>query len=397
MPGLAGASLLLFGYSFATWRFHLRGETIRSAAGCSYAYTWSTKTLTSAGPPAVFTNVTGLNVVTTFRQPNGLSATLVNTPTITGPTGLVVPACGTNCVDAGTNHMSGTPQNVNPGVTNPVTVFGQAGGVFSYGLAPENEGATGAAVYTRYTNPFFATSASAFANLNYGGGPPAYPFFKDGTFPAAFSGYSQGFVEFNLTPVAGSYTLSDVVATSNAGTTTFTATSTLSNLTVLPNLPAPTFVEDGAGGGTGIVTIPIDARIVETMIYFQNITQGTFFAIGPIRGTGAQAYTLPDFLGPCGGAAGTGCQNNAATRSPTIRTPAFTGSTGDQYRWYAATYDYPMFEASPPGNTQQSPTINGGAATSNQADISTSPSKNCVTNATVAAFNCTYGSGKTPT
>lgn len=308
----------------------------------------------------------GLNTVSTFRQPNGLSATLVNTPTITGPAALVVPACGTGCVDAGTNHMSGAPQNVNPNIANPVTVFTQAGGVFSFGIAPENEGATGAAVYTRYTQPFFATPPAGQVALNYTGGPPAYPFFKDGTFPSAFTGYSQGFDEFALTPVAGTYTLSVVVATGNAGTSTFTASSTLSNLTPLPALATPTFVKDLLGGGSGVVTVPVDARVVETMVYIQNITQGTFFTVGPIRGTGPQAYTLPDFLGPCGGAAGTGCQNNAATRTPTI-------ATGNSYRIFAATYDYPMFEASPPGNTQQAPTITGGAATSNQADITTSP------------------------
>jgi len=308
----------------------------------------------------------GLNTVSTFRQPNGLSATLVNTPTITAPAGFVPPPCGTGCVDnASTHQMSGAPQNVNPAVANPVTTFGQAGGVFSYGIAPENEGATGAAVFTRYVQPFTGSTTASATNPNYTGGPPAYPFFKDGTFAAAFTGYSQGFDMFSATPVAGVYTLSDVVATSNAGTTTFSATSTLANLTPLPVLTTPTFVKDGLGGGSGVVTVPVDARVVETMVYFQNVTQGTFFAVGPIRGTGPQAYTLPDFLGPCGGAAGTGCQNNAATRTSTF-------ATGNSVRIYAATYDYPMFEASPPGNTQQSPTINGGAATSNQADITTS-------------------------
>jgi len=311
-------------------------------------------------------NAIGLNTVATFRQPNGLTATLVNTPTITGPATMVVPACGTGCIDAATNKMSGAPQNVNPNVANPVTVFTQAGGVFSFGIAPENEGATGAAIYTRYSQPFFATPPAGQVALNYTGGPPAYPFFRDGTFPSAFTGYSQGFDEFNLTPPAGTYTLSVVVATSNAGTTTFTASSVLSNLTPLPALATPTFVKDLLGGGTGVVTVPVDARVVETMVYIQNISQGTFFAVGPIRGTGAQAYTLPDFLGPCGGAAGTGCQNNASTQRPTI-------ATGNSFRVFAATYDYPMFEASPPGNTQQSPVINGGAATSNQADITTSP------------------------
>ncbi len=312
------------------------------------------------------TGTVGLNTVSTFRQPNGLTATLVNTPTITAPAGFVPPACGATCVDnAVTHQMSGAPQNVNPAVTNPVTTFGQAGGVFSFGIAPENEGATGAAIYTRYVQPFTGSTTASATNPNYTGGPPAYPFFKDGTFPAAFSGYSQGFDMFNATPVAGAYTLSVVVATSNAGTTTFTASSTLANLVALPALTVPTFVKDGLGGGAGVVTVPVDARVVETMVYFQNVSQGTFFAVGPIRGTGAQAYTLPDFLGPCGGAAGTGCQNNAATRSVTF-------ATGNTVRIYAATYDYPMFEASPPGNTQQSPAINGGAATSNQADLTTS-------------------------
>jgi hypothetical protein len=264
--------------------------------------------------------------------------------------------------------MSGAPQNINPFVANPVTTFGQTGGVFAFGLAPENEGVTGAAVYTRYVSPFTGGTTGSVATPNYTGGPPAYPFFRDGTFPSAFTGYSQGFVEFNAAPVAGTYTLSDTIATGNAGTTILTANATLSNLTPLPNLPAPVFTQDGAGGGTGTITIGADARTVETMIYFQNVTQGTFFAVGPITGTGVKAFTLPDLLGPCGGAAGTGCQNNAATQTRTI-------ATGNTYRIYAATYDYPMFEASPPGNVSQTPTIAGAGG---QADISTSPATQAV-------------------
>jgi hypothetical protein len=264
--------------------------------------------------------------------------------------------------------MSGAPQNINPAVANPVTTFGQAGGVFAFGLAPENEGVTGAAVYTRYVSPFTGGTVGSVATPNYGGGPPAYPFFRDGTFPSGFTGYSQGFVEFNAAPVLGAYALTDTIATGNAGTTILTANATLSSLTPLPNLPAPVFTQDGAGGGTGTVTIGADARTVETMVYFQNVSQGTFFAIGPIRGTGAQPFTLPDLLGPCGGAAGIGCQNNAATQNRTI-------ATGATYRFYAATYDYPMFEASPPGNVSQTPTIVGSGG---QADISTSPSTQAI-------------------
>ncbi len=318
------------------------------------------------------TGTVGLNTVVSFRLPNGDSATLVNSPMITGPAAFTMPACGAGCVDAGKNTISSTPQNVNPAVTNPVTVFGQTGGAFSYGFAPDNVSTTGAAVFTRYSQPLLGTPLAGQALLQYNGGPPAYPFFKDGTFPAAFPGYPQGFLMFAASPVAGAYGLSVVVQTSNAGTQTFTASSTLSNLVPLPALATPTFVEDGLGGGTGVVTVPVDARVVETTVYVQNITQGTFFTVGPIRGTGPQAFTLPDFLGPCGGAAGSGCQNNAATRSPTLRPASFTGTVGDQYRIYAATYDWPMVEGSPPGNTSASPAINGGAATSNQADITTS-------------------------
>lgn len=317
------------------------------------------------------TGTVGTNTVVTFRQPNGDSAALVNSPLITGPTGWTVPACGTGCVDAGTNHVSSTPQNVDPSVTNPVTVFGQTGGAFSYGFAPDNVGATGAAVFTRYAQPLLGTALPGQATLTYNGGPPAYPFFKDGTFPASFPGYPQGFTMFAIAPVAGAYNATVTVQTSNAGTLTFNATSTLSNLTPLPALATPTFVKDNLGGGSGVVTVPVDARVVETMVYVQNASANTFFAIGPIRGTGPQPYTLPDFLGPCGGAAGTGCQNNAATQTRTI-------NTGDTFRVYAVTVDWPMFEGSPPGNTQQSPAINGGAATSNQADITTSPRSSAV-------------------
>jgi hypothetical protein len=258
--------------------------------------------------------------------------------------------------------MSSAPQNIDPNVANPVTILGQTNGVFSYGIAPENSGVAGSVAFGLNNQPFFPSAGA----LKYVGGPPAYPFFKDGTFPSSFIGYTQGFTSFNITPVAGTYTLSDIVASGNAGTATFTATGALTNLTPLPNLALPTFVKDLAGGGTGTVTVPVDARVVETMVYFNDTTQGTWFAVGPIRGTGAQAYTLPDFLGPCGGAAGVGCQNNATTRRPTL-------NTGDSFAFYAVTYDYPMFEAGPPGNVAQTPAINGGAATSNQADLTASP------------------------
>lgn len=310
------------------------------------------------------TGTVGLNVVATYRQPNGLSATQLNTPTITGPAGFVVPSVGSAGNDAGTNHISGTPQSF---ATNPPSTFGQSGGVFSYGFAPFNSDQLGSAVFPGnpplYALPFYVSGTAEAGNgpkLRYVGGPPAYPFFNDGTFPAGFAGYSQGFTSFNAAPVAGGYTLSVVIAASNAATQTVNASATLSNLTPLPAIGTPTFTSDGAGGGSGIVSVPADPRIVETMVYVADVGSSTtnYYAVGPLTGTGALAYTLPANLGPC---SGIGCQTGANAK-PSI-------ASGDTVIVYAATYDWPMFESSPPANKAATPAITGSAG---QADVSTS-------------------------
>jgi hypothetical protein len=309
------------------------------------------------------TGTVGLNVVATFRQQNGNSATLVNTPTITGPAGFVVPASAPSS-DAGTNHISGAPQNANPNVANPATTFGQSGGVFSYGFDPFNLTTSGSPRYpgnpSVYALPFYSGSGSSAVNLRYVGGPPAYPFFNDGTFPPFFAGYSQGFTTFNAAPVAGAYTLAVSVGGGNSNTAaqTFTASANLASTTPLPPLPAPTFVTDGAGGGSGTIAVPADPRITETMVYFVDRVTGLYFAIGPLKGTGALTFTLPDNLGPC---SGSGCQTGSKA-TPSI-------NTGDAYRVYGASYDYPAFESGPPGNAQEKPTITGAGG---QADITTS-------------------------
>ncbi|HEY0382706.1 MAG TPA: hypothetical protein VGC72_10940, partial [Candidatus Elarobacter sp.] len=46
------------------------------------------------------TGATYLNTLVTYRQPNGLSGTLYNTPLITGPAGMVVPAAAAAGTDA---------------------------------------------------------------------------------------------------------------------------------------------------------------------------------------------------------------------------------------------------------------------------------------------------------
>jgi hypothetical protein len=302
----------------------------------------------------------GLNVVTTFRQPNGLSAVLLDSPLITGPAGFVVTGAAP-ASDAGTSHISSTAQTPNPPSPCPTT-FCIAGGAFSYGFAPynsDNQGNPYPNGPALYPEPFYSANAVPIA-----GGPPAYPFFNDGTFISGFVGYSQGFTAFETPVVAGSYSLSVTVPGPNGPAKTFTGSATITSVAPLPSIGAPAFASDGTGGGNVTVTVPADPRIVETMIYVVDLPGGNpnnaflFYTIGPLTGTGALAGALPDKLGPC---SGSGCQNgpNAAQSL----------NTGDTYQVYAVSFDYPAFEAGPPGNKSQTPTIVGAGG---QADVSIS-------------------------
>jgi len=334
--------------------------------------------------------VVGLNVVATLRQPNGNSAVLADLPTIAGPPGFTVPNTssitspitgnamtgngdGGSGTDAGTNHISASPQQPpNPTLTPLATTLGPYGGLFSYGFGPYNSDQTGSSYYPGAPagppTPVFEQPFYSATELPYVGGPPAYPYFNDGTYPTSFIGYLQGFAAFEAAPVVGAYALTVAVAAQNAPSATLTAHASLSNPAALPPLTAPTFTSDSKGGGTGTVLVPSDPRILETMVYVVDLNATTgaalnFYAVGPLKGTGTLAYTLPDLLGPCSGTKGAGCQNDPSKQTASI-------PPGDGYAVYAVSYDYPAFEASPPINTSQTPTITGA---SSQADVSLSP------------------------
>jgi hypothetical protein len=309
----------------------------------------------------------GLNAVATFRQPDGSSATLLNTPTLTGPSAFVVPP-GAPSVDAGTNHISASPQVTSGTPTD--TTFGISGGVFSYGFAPANSDISGTAYFNLYSLPFYGdstltgtftdTMGNAYA---FEGGPPAYPNVRTGTYPAGFDGYTQGFTVFDAAPVAGAYSLSVVVASSNAGTTTVTsAPATLHGLAGLGAVATPTFTEDGTGGGTAAFVAP--AGTTESVVDFYDITAGTYFSV-LVAGAGAHTAMLPDAVGIyASGVAGT------------------TLAANDAYEMTVICVDYPLFAAGPPQNTVQLPTLLGAAG---QADIAFAP-----------VLSGTYGSGAAP-
>ena len=336
---------------------------------------------------------TGLNVVTTFRQQTkGLSATLLNTPTITGP--FTVPAgstgsqsgpstgtfstseCAKN-VDDGTGHISGSAQSV---VTASATcsTFGQAGLVLAYGIAPENSTTAQAPSFIQYGDfnalgdlygaPFYgdpctesdcvgdsATDADGnllpgYAGAGYAafrGGPPAFPNARLGTYPTGFLGYGLGFNTFAMSPAAGTYNLSINVPSGNtAGATIVAPSTTLTNTTGLPAFVAsPTFVEDGTGGGTASCVAP--AGVTETLVeLFDAGTDSWYTQV--VQGGGAVTSTFADNLG-----AGVG------TAGPTL-------NTGDGYEITCIGADYPLYESEPTLNTSQTPTLMGS---NGQADI----------------------------
>ena len=286
---------------------------------------------------------TGLNTVVTFRQPNGLSATLVNTPTITGPATFVVPSGG---LDKGTNTISGSPQ-LAAGLSSTKTTFGQSGGAFAYGFAPLNISQNSPANFGAYFLPLYSANTAQYL---IGPGNAYVSNFRDGTQAAGFGGYAAGFTDFAATPVAGTYTLGVKIPLAIGSIPDFTAAATLGTTVPLPLFAPPVYTTDGAGGGTVALTVPVG--VTEALVYVLDVTTGNVYTL-LTRTTGPQTLTLPSNIGPLlKGVAG-----------PSI-------PLKDPVQVYAVGFNYPAIEASPIGKgPAQTPVIAGA---NGQADITTS-------------------------
>jgi hypothetical protein len=338
----------------------------------------------------------GLNVVATLRQPNGITGVAADIPTLTMPAGMLVPAgtpgaytglvstVGPN-VDAGTNHISGSPQVPLNNANLVNSTLGTFTGVYTYGFGPLNSDQSTSSIGAYYigvpnssggngftsSNYFFSNSVLAAIGvpdptqplpffsadpMDYVVGSPAVPFFNNGTFPAGFAGYPAGFTVFELPPAAGTYSLTAHVATSNVSPVDYTASANLASTTPLGPTTV-TFTSDANqdGGGTGTVSVP--AGVTETEVFLIDINPNsgaaTYYTVGPLSGTGAVNYTFPANLGAC-----------------TTNCPQPSMIAGDIVIVAAVGYDYPAFEAGPPGNTSQKPAIAGA---NGQADITMSP------------------------
>ena len=314
-----------------------------------------------------------LNTVVTYRQQNGLSATLYNTPTITGPAALVVPAVAAAGTDAGTNHISGTPPT-QPGTTAVATTFAQLGGAYAYGFAPANTNingqanyinaigrgnttgfgcnicnANGFALFNEYSSPYLVASSSGRTPFILG--PPAVPDFHNGSFPTGFLGYDSGFVSFAVTPVVGSYNLHVTVPgpTIGVNVATFDAPATLASVAPLAPETAPVVTRVGVTttasctgcGGAQFVVAPAAPGITNQILYVVDVngTTPTFytFNVGAAGGT----FVLSPTSGP-----------QSASGGPTA---PFTG--GDSVYAYVVGSDYDILAAAPPMNSQQTPTL----------------------------------------
>lgn len=303
----------------------------------------------------------GLNSVETLRQPNGLSAVLDDTPYITGPPGFVGqpdPILG-----GPTRIMSGSA----PGIACNKTVFGCTGGAFGYGFAPVNtQPGQLAPSFAQYFQPVAVGNQNTLSLLPYYSGPPAFPQFNNGTFPAGFLGYPPGFVAYQTAPVAGSYSLDVVIPTGPTTSGKISTTATLNSVTGLPLMQPPQAFPDPANPGGLIIDIVVPSGVTETWVWVEDSggcyphSQGNsqneqFYTVRTTQ-TGAQQVTVPPNLGPTNGSGSTpticsAAQNQLATGNP--------NAPGDTYTVYAAGFDYPAFGAAYPFNLSQTPPIVG--------------------------------------
>lgn len=275
----------------------------------------------------------GLNVAAVYRSSDSLSASLVNTPTISGPSafftgataaspgtgvddyttipggscdttkaylpqacgGATPPPGGPGVLDVSSGTLTGTPQSLQYGlaVATNASTFGQSGGVFSEDLSPGIEQVSNnqAFSYVPYNIDVYQTvfSSTNDAAAVPWGGPPAFDPNGDGmgvrdglsTLAHGVLGIPEGFTAFTgITPATGAYTMSLSVATGHSGATpTFskvTGSASITSTTALPVLD-PTllaFTPDGSGGAT--FTIPasyFSGGIKE--VYVQIVDTGT--------------------------------------------------------------------------------------------------------------------------
>ncbi|MBV8172190.1 MAG: hypothetical protein JO219_09715 [Candidatus Eremiobacteraeota bacterium] len=383
----------------------------------------------------------GLNTVATFRQTNGNNATSINTPTLTGPPGLDFTLGSANVMAGYTPsalfallQQTGVPPPP-PGLDANAS-FGVTTGVFGYGFSASNaysvpvftqlRSLTGLAGYCIGFVPLGLNTNGVFYNApdatqkstgnlglplltggittckgqssqgpfasdssfpyTYIGGPPLYPSPQGYRNPVLFSGYSLGFADIAVTPVAGTYTISAIFPNSvnYSSYAKASAAAQLSSLAALPIFPQPAVTVNA--DGSGVVAVNVPAGVTESVITISafdcdlvdtNRGFGTFDYYSVYSASsGSQVLFLSSNLGPpqsSGTPSHTFCTKddvNAYNQMVAIPNGLPQLTSYNQTVYVAAVgFDYPAVEASYPFNLTQAPTIANSAG---QADITTS-------------------------
>jgi len=382
---------------------------------------------------------TALNVVATYRQPNGNSGTLLNSPTLTLPAAIPA-ALSAGAAGAGYDACSTAPRGPASGETTKitstsqvagslsVTSFGQSAGVFGLGIEPYNaqgQAECGAGVSATATGtpfqvapfsvPLYDSASPTFNGtgdpnaFEPWGGPPAFlltgsttSVVGSGNYPAGTAGVEEGIDVFaGIAPVPGGlYSLSVAIPTTTVGTPVQTVPFTLPGVVVLPTPVVPAYVPDAAGDGGG--TFPFVLPAGTTSAYLQITDYGPSTPMSPGcngsgtgnaalgNGVGTPIYytmyatasgtlTLPPLIGPAGApSVCTAALNTASNGAPT---------TADQIAIQVIAFDYPLYTASYPSSLgNSSPTILGAAHGSD--DLTISPAV-CQVGPVGAASSCT--------
>lgn len=325
----------------------------------------STSDLPVAGPI--------LNLVETFRQPNGTSALLSDDVSLTGPASFVVTAS-----NQAVPHDGGAPNQLIDTLRG-VSAFGESMGVNSNGIA---------------TLPGFANGFALLA-----GGAPAFPRTTDGNYPAGFS-YGAIVVAVGGNPGVfakgfplGTYTLKVSTPVGSGESHTWTASAKLASLKTLPTIAAPQVSFDGRGGGS--VTFVVPARVTELFVSISAgddmcwpfathtsdstgvlTSSGQFSLFVKAPKAGSLTLAIPDNLGPPAstGNAPTFCsfKENLAADS--------TSQRGGTASVQIVGVDYPLYEMSYPQSTAQLPPIAGNTDPSGKPNPQSDVTVSAVTN-----------------
>ncbi|MEA2665363.1 MAG: hypothetical protein QOI11_2307, partial [Candidatus Eremiobacteraeota bacterium] len=342
----------------------------------------------------------GLNVVATYRQANGASAVLVNTPKLTGPFTLPAAAAPSGfyaggegglfnqgdpqaTADAGPSadevsgrYIGGTAQTQasNPNQGLPTTL-GSSGGVFGNGFFPGNYTSSGNPYsYNPFYQPFYAgndgTPDTAFLSA---GGPPVFDpnrdggGTQDGSFSTPIKGISLGLNVFaGVTPGAGQYNLQVTIPTAGFPVVSAPA-ATLSSTALLPAAATPVVSFNGDGSGRVSYVLPAGVAGAYVQLVDLNYCNGgspvpyTFW----VTASGSQA--IPNTLGPKGRSGGpaicTAAMNSTSSGgSVTTGDPVQAVLIGFDYDHNALQYNGTTGQAYP-----QAPTLPA------RADVTISP------------------------